>query len=47
MPTSHILCGMTTVRMVSSGMSDNTVTLAIQQITSLDFTPTLMCELPL
>ncbi|KAK8721991.1 hypothetical protein OTU49_012415 [Cherax quadricarinatus] len=47
MPPSHILCGMTTVRMVSSGLTDNSITLAISQITDLDVMPTLMCEVPL
>ncbi|XP_064119163.1 corticotropin-releasing factor-binding protein-like [Macrobrachium nipponense] len=46
-PTSHIFCGMTTVRMVSSGLTDNSITVAITQLSDLDIMPTLMCELPL
>ncbi|XP_076045443.1 corticotropin-releasing factor-binding protein [Oratosquilla oratoria] len=45
--TSHILCGMTTVRLVSSGLSHNSATVAIQQLSDLDITPTLMCDVPL
>ncbi|XP_045619980.1 corticotropin-releasing factor-binding protein [Procambarus clarkii] len=47
LPASHIVCGMTTARMVSSGLTDNSITLAISQISDLDIMPTLMCELPL
>ncbi|XP_063585804.1 corticotropin-releasing factor-binding protein-like [Penaeus indicus] len=47
LPASHILCGMTTVRMVSSGLTDNSITLAISQISDFDIMPTLMCDLPL
>ncbi|KAK8384809.1 hypothetical protein O3P69_014392 [Scylla paramamosain] len=46
-PASHILCGMTTVRLVSSGRVDNSVTVALSQITDVDVMPTLMCDLPL
>ncbi|RXG72210.1 hypothetical protein Avbf_02007 [Armadillidium vulgare] len=43
-PWSRVLCDVTGVRLVSSGRYDNSVTVAVTPLTSLEELPTTMCE---